>query len=31
MDGHEEGGLRLLDVPPYQALLDAISRAWKNA
>jgi integrase/recombinase XerD len=26
----KRGSLKLLDVPPYQALLDAVSRAWKD-
>jgi integrase len=26
----KRGSLKLLDVPPYQALLDAVSRAWRD-
>jgi integrase len=25
------GSLKLLDAPPYQALLEAVSRAWRDA
>jgi integrase len=31
IDNHEKGKLKLLDVPPYQAVLDAVSRAWRDA